>query len=149
VLEGGYNVKTGIVSSFAQSVMTHARFLNIAINKEDLGDVMLTKIKREREYEKDLECFKRIERFDIKPRRSERIRNLGGSISNISECNLNTTTTNNNNNNTTNTPNATTSKNESDSVTNTNNELNNSKPNNHIRKNTLTNNNNNNYDESD
>lgn len=148
VLEGGYNVKTGIVSSFAQSVMTHARFLNIAINKEDLGDVMLTKIKREREYEKDLECFKRIERFDIKPRRSERIRNLGGSISNISECNLNTTTNNNNNN--TNTPNATTSKNENDSINNTNGESSNSKPN-HIRKNTLTNNNNNNinYDESD
>ena len=140
VLEGGYNVKTGIVSSFAQSVMTHARFLNIAINKEDLGDVMLTKIKREREYEKDLECFKRIERFDIKPRRSERIRNLGGSISNISECASNT------NNNNTNNINATNSKNEDSNTTNTNNELNTSKQM-HVRKNTLSNNNN--YDESD
>ncbi len=33
VLEGGYNINSGIVSSFAQSVMTHAKFLNIAANK--------------------------------------------------------------------------------------------------------------------
>lgn len=33
VLEGGYNINAGIVSSFAQSVMTHAKFMNIAANK--------------------------------------------------------------------------------------------------------------------
>ena len=76
VLEGGYNVKTGIVSSFAQSVMIHARYLNIGVNKEVFGDVALTKVKRKREYDRDYEIFKKISRFENKPRRSERIKHL-------------------------------------------------------------------------
>ena len=32
VLEGGYNTSGGIISSFAQSVFTHVRFLNSSIN---------------------------------------------------------------------------------------------------------------------
>lgn len=76
ILEGGYNVKTGIVSSFAQSAMIHARYLNIGANKEVFGDVALTKVKRKREYDRDYEIFKKISRFEYKPRRSERIKHL-------------------------------------------------------------------------
>ena len=50
VLEGGYNVRTGLASSFVQSAMYHALFLNYELNKELLGDVLLTRFKREREY---------------------------------------------------------------------------------------------------
>ena len=32
VLEGGYNVSTGLISSFAQSALTHARFMNSSAN---------------------------------------------------------------------------------------------------------------------
>lgn len=76
VLEGGYNVKTGIISSFAQSAMMHALYLNLAVNMESFGDILLTKMKRKREYDKDYEIFKHIERFDKKPRRSERIKHM-------------------------------------------------------------------------
>ena len=74
VLEGGYNVNKGIISSFAQSVFTHARFLNLSINTEYYFDVKLTKIKRKRALENDIKVFKSIKRFDNNPRRSERLK---------------------------------------------------------------------------
>jgi acetoin utilization deacetylase AcuC-like enzyme len=74
VLEGGYNVNKGLISSFAQSVFTHARFLNLAINTEYYYDVNFTKIKRKRALENDIKVFKGIKRFDNNPRRSERLR---------------------------------------------------------------------------
>lgn len=76
VLEGGYNVRTGIVSSFVQSAMIHALALNCQANKENLGDIVLTQEKRQLEYNNDYCNFKKIPRFDIKPRRSERISKL-------------------------------------------------------------------------
>ena len=76
VLEGGYNVRSGIVSSFSQSVMTHARFLNMAVNKEVIGGIVMPKIKRKEEYEKEVEMWKRIKRFENHPRRSERIKHI-------------------------------------------------------------------------
>ena len=47
VLEGGYNISTGIISSFEQSVFTHAKFLNLSINMFQIFDVKLTGIKRQ------------------------------------------------------------------------------------------------------
>ena len=47
VLEGGYNISTGIISSFAQSVFTHARFLNLSLNMFQISDVKLTGISHE------------------------------------------------------------------------------------------------------
>ena len=63
ILEEGYNVKSGIISSFAQSVFTHVRYLNLAANMSYIFDVKLKKDERKREYENDLENFKKIERF--------------------------------------------------------------------------------------
>jgi hypothetical protein len=74
VLEGGYNVNKGLISSFAQSVFTHARFLNLSINTEYYYDVKFTKVKRKRALENDIKVFKSIKRFDNNPRRSERLR---------------------------------------------------------------------------
>ena len=76
VLEGGYNVTTGLVSSFAQSVFTHARFLNLSINIDHVCDVNLSLLERKVEFNNDLEIFKRIERFEDKPRRSQRIKHM-------------------------------------------------------------------------
>ena len=47
VLEGGYNISTGLISSFAQSVFTHARFLNLSLNMFQISDIKLTGIKRQ------------------------------------------------------------------------------------------------------
>ena len=77
VLEGGYNVTTGLISSFAQSVFCHARFLNLSINVDHVSDVNLSLIERRVEYNNDLELFKKIQRFEVKPRRSERIKHMG------------------------------------------------------------------------
>ena len=63
ILEEGYNIKSGIISSFAQSVFTHVRYLNLAANMHYIFDVKLNKNKRKSEYENDLEIFKKIERF--------------------------------------------------------------------------------------
>ncbi len=63
ILEEGYNVKSGIISSFAQSIFTHVRYLNLAANMSYIFDVKLKKDERKREYENDLENFKKIERF--------------------------------------------------------------------------------------
>ena len=46
VLEGGYNISTGIISSFAQSALTHARFLSLSLNMFQDFDIKLTGIKR-------------------------------------------------------------------------------------------------------
>ena len=74
VLEGGYNVSTGLVSSFAQSAFTHARFLNSSINMFYCYDVKLSGIKRKYEIQDEIEVFDKINKIKGKPRRSERIR---------------------------------------------------------------------------
>ena len=54
VLEGGYNVSTGItISSFAQSVFTHARFLNLSLNMFQISDLKLTGYKRQPQYDEE------------------------------------------------------------------------------------------------
>ena len=58
VLEGGYNINSGVISSFAQSVMAHTKFLNICLNKNKENLNVLSRTKRKREYIKDLENFK-------------------------------------------------------------------------------------------
>ena len=57
VLEGGYNISTGLISSFAQSVFTHARFLNLSLNIFQCSDVKLTGLKRKYEMEDDIEIY--------------------------------------------------------------------------------------------
>jgi hypothetical protein len=47
VLEGGYNISAIIISSFEQSVFTHARFLNLSLNMFQINEVKLTGVKRE------------------------------------------------------------------------------------------------------
>ena len=46
VLEGGYNIYSGLISSFAQSVFTHARFLNLGLNIFQCYDIKLSGLKR-------------------------------------------------------------------------------------------------------
>ena len=70
VLEGGYNVSTGLVSSFAQSVFFHARFLNLSINMFHCYDVNLTGMKRK--YEDDQDSIDRSNKSKIKAKRSDR-----------------------------------------------------------------------------
>ena len=59
VLEGGYNISTGIISSFSQSVFTHARFLNLSLNMFNCFDVKLTGLKRKYEMQDDIEIYNR------------------------------------------------------------------------------------------
>jgi acetoin utilization deacetylase AcuC-like enzyme len=47
VLEGGYNIATSITSSFAQSVLAHAKFLSLSLNMFQIFDVKLTGFKRQ------------------------------------------------------------------------------------------------------
>ena len=47
VLEGGYNISAIIISSFEQSIFTHARFLNLSLNMFQINEVKLTGVKRE------------------------------------------------------------------------------------------------------
>ena len=47
ILEGGYNISSSIISSFEQSVFTHAKFLNLCINMFQIFDVKLTGFKRQ------------------------------------------------------------------------------------------------------
>lgn len=47
MLEGGYNISAIIISSFEQSVFTHARFLNLSLNMFQINEVKLTGVKRE------------------------------------------------------------------------------------------------------
>jgi hypothetical protein len=58
VLEGGYNINNGVVSSFAQSVLYHAKFLNICANKNKEKCLILSKVRRKREYLRDLDNYK-------------------------------------------------------------------------------------------
>ncbi len=74
VLEGGYNVSTGLISSFAQSTFTHARFMNLSINMIHCFDVQLTGLKRKYEMEDEINIYNRVNKTKNKPRRSERIR---------------------------------------------------------------------------
>ncbi len=63
VLEGGYNISTGIISSFSQSVFTHARFLNLSLNMFNCFDVKLTGLKRKYEMNDDIEIYNRSNIF--------------------------------------------------------------------------------------
>ena len=74
VLEGGYNVSTGLISSFAQSTFTHARFMNLSINMVHCFDVKLSGLKRKYEMEDEMEIYNKNNKTKNKPRRSERIR---------------------------------------------------------------------------
>ena len=74
VLEGGYNVATGLISSFAQSAFVHTRFLNLSINMFYCYDVKLTGIKRKYDISDEIEVFDKFNKGKIKPRRSDRIR---------------------------------------------------------------------------
>ena len=74
VLEGGYNVSTGIISSFAQSALTHARFLNMSVNMCQCFDIRLTGIKRKYELEDEMNIYNKNNKTKNKPRRSERIK---------------------------------------------------------------------------
>lgn len=58
VLEGGYNINSGVVSSFAQSVYTHVKFLNIGLKKNEELELK-SKFKRKREFLTDRVNFKR------------------------------------------------------------------------------------------
>ena len=74
VLEGGYNVSTGIISSFAQSALTHARFLNTSVNMYQCFNIKLTGIKRKYELEDEMDIYNKNNKTKNKPRRSERIK---------------------------------------------------------------------------
>ena len=74
ILEGGYNVSTGIISSFAQSAFVHTRFLNLSINMFHCYDAKLTGNKRKYEISEDNDIFDKFTKGKIKPRRSDRIR---------------------------------------------------------------------------
>ena len=60
VLEGGYNASTGLISSFAQSVFTHARFLNLSLNMFHCCDVKLTGLKRKYEMDDEINTYNKI-----------------------------------------------------------------------------------------
>ena len=74
VLEGGYNVSTGLISSFAQSTFTHARFMNLSINMIHCFDVKLTGLKRKYKMDDEMDIYNKVNKTKNKPRRSERIR---------------------------------------------------------------------------
>lgn len=86
VLEGGYNINSGIISSFAQSVMTHAKFLNIGGNKfyynsqikENLENptirnlnIAKLKAKRKREFFNVQEHYRKIKKIEIYSQENE------------------------------------------------------------------------------
>ena len=60
VLEGWYNISSGLISSFAQSVFTHARFLNLGLNIFQCYDIKLSGLKRKYEMNDDMEIFDKI-----------------------------------------------------------------------------------------
>ena len=74
VLEGGYNVSTGLISSFAQSTFTHARFMNLSINMIHCFDIKLTGLKRKYKMDDEMDIYNKVNKTKNKPRRSERIR---------------------------------------------------------------------------
>ena len=74
VLEGGYNVSTGLISSFAQSAFVHTRFLNLSINMFYCYDVKLTGVKRKNDNLDENDFLDKLNKGKVKPRRSDRIR---------------------------------------------------------------------------
>jgi acetoin utilization deacetylase AcuC-like enzyme len=72
VLEGGYNVSTGLVSSFAQSAFFHARFLNLSINMFHCYDVNLTGMKRKYDIQDDQESIDKLNKSKIKAKKSDK-----------------------------------------------------------------------------
>ena len=74
VLEGGYNVSTGLISSFAQSVFTHARFLNLSLNMFQCFDIKLTGLKRKYEMEEEIEIYNRVNKNKKKFERNENLK---------------------------------------------------------------------------
>ena len=77
VLEGGYNISTGIISSFAQSVFTFTRFMNIGSNMLMCNDVKLSGHKRAMQFNEEMELYNKLNTPKVKPRRSERLKNIG------------------------------------------------------------------------
>ena len=75
VLEGGYNVNTGIISSFAQSIFNFTRYMNIGTNMLQCYDIKLTGHKREMQYKEEMELYNLRNITKVKPRRSERLKN--------------------------------------------------------------------------
>ena len=83
VLEGGYNVNTGIISPFVQSVFKFIRHMNVGINILQDFDWKLTNHKREDLYNEEMELYKNKFKEELeneekgnKPRRSERLRHI-------------------------------------------------------------------------
>ena len=74
VLEGGYNVSTGLISSFAQSVFTHARFLNLSLNIFQCFNIKLTGLKRKYEVEEEIEIYNRVNKNKKKFERNENLK---------------------------------------------------------------------------
>ena len=74
VLEGGYNVSSGLISSFAQSAFVHTRFLNLSINMFYCCDFKLTGVKRKNDISDENDFLDKVNKGKIKPRRSDRIR---------------------------------------------------------------------------
>ena len=75
VLEGGYNISTGLISSFAQSVFTHARFLNLSLNMFNCFDIKLTGLKRKYEMQDDIETYNKVIKFKKRLKKNENIIN--------------------------------------------------------------------------
>ena len=71
VLEGGYNVSSGLVSSFAQSAFFHARFLNSSINVFQYSDANLSGMKRNYDINED-EISGKISKNKIKVRKNDK-----------------------------------------------------------------------------
>ena len=71
VLEGGYNVSSGLVSSFAQSAFFHARFLNSSINVFQYSDANLSGMKRNYDMNDD-EISGKISKNKLKMRKNDK-----------------------------------------------------------------------------
>ena len=71
ILEGGYNISAGLVSSFAQSVFTHARFLNLSLNMFQCYNIKLSGLKRKYEMNDDMETFGKINKSQNKITKNE------------------------------------------------------------------------------
>ena len=70
VLEGGYNVSCGLVSSFAQSAFFHARFLNLSINMFHCNDIKITGMKRK--YDDDNDNMDKTNKNRIKNKKNDK-----------------------------------------------------------------------------
>ena len=87
VLEGGYNVNTGIISPFVQSIFSFIRHMNIAINIFHDFEGKITSHKRDDLYNEEMEIYKYYNKEELekeekekenenKSRRSERLRHI-------------------------------------------------------------------------